>query len=79
MPENMPKQEQDEWDQAAGVVCPSCGRETLRLIEGACPQCHRFKVAAREIQMEDRAERQHVGRLFRQGKISTQDLRDGRY
>ena len=69
----------DEWDQAAGVTCPSCGEETLRLIEGRCPSCHRAMIAQKEIQLEDRAERHHVSRLFREGKISVRDLRDARY
>ena len=68
-----------DWEKAAGVICPSCGEETLRLIEDKCPQCHRAIIAGRETRMEDQAERRHVKRLLQEGKISLRDLREGRY
>ncbi len=69
----------EEWEKTAGSLCPSCGEETLRLIEGKCSQCHRAIIVGRETRMEDQAERRHARRLLQQGVISLRDLREGRY
>lgn len=29
----------NDWESAAGVLCPKCGRETFRLVNGVCPAC----------------------------------------
>ena len=75
----MRKKSDEEWEKTAGPLCPSCGEETLRLIDRKCPQCYLAMIAAGEVQMEDRAERRHVRRLLQEGTISLQDLREGRY
>ena len=69
----------EEWEKVAGVVCPSCGKETLQLIGNKCRQCYRAMVADRESRLEERAEKRHVKSLFLQGKISRQDLKTGQY
>ena len=74
-----PKTKMNEWDAAQGPPCPLCGRETLRFINGACPTCHRAMVARREARMEDNAERRHVKHLLREGTVTLQDLKAGRY
>lgn len=29
----------DDWEAAAGVLCPKCGREAYRLVNGVCLPC----------------------------------------
>lgn len=29
----------NNWESARGIVCPHCGRETFRMINGMCPSC----------------------------------------
>ncbi len=31
------------WDMSRGDPGPCCGQETLRLLDGVCPRCHRRK------------------------------------
>lgn len=66
------KSPETEWEQAAGVICPECRRETLRLEDGLCPQCARAKENKREEDQEDSAMKRHYLRNLRAG---TQDLR----
>ena len=68
-----------DWQKLGGTKCPRCGGETQRLIEGKCPQCYRAMVGIQEAGVEDRAERRHVQRLFREGRVSVRDLGEGRY
>lgn len=56
-----------------------CGQEALQFIDGQCLRCYRAMVEKREARMEDQAERRHVKYLLREGEISLQDLRAGRY
>ena len=69
----------EEWERARGPDCPSCGQETLRLLDGVCPGCSREKVAAREARMEDQAERKYVKQRFLAGTISARELKERRY
>jgi NMD protein affecting ribosome stability and mRNA decay len=69
----------EEWEQAEGVVCHSCGKETLRLIDKKCPRCYWTMVGEQESIIEEKTEKRHVKRLFLQGKISRQDLKAGHY
>ena len=69
----------DDWEKAAGPPCPLCAQETLRFMNGVCPACHRAMMARREAKLEDNAERRHVKYLLREGLVSLQDLRAGRY
>lgn len=69
----------NEWEKARGPDCPSCGKETLRLLDGECPRCAGAKIAAREARMEDHAERMYVKRRFLAGTISVRDLKARRY
>jgi len=29
----------EDWQRAGGNFCPSCSNETLRLVDGQCPEC----------------------------------------
>jgi len=31
----------EDWERARGPDCPSCRRETQRLVNGVCPNCQR--------------------------------------
>jgi len=66
------------WDKTGGVICPSCNRETVRMIDGVCLQCHREKVAEREKRKEDKAERRYYKEQLRKGTISLAQMREGR-
>jgi len=69
---------EEDWDKTAGVICPDCKQETVRLIDGMCPQCHNEKVAEREGKEEEKSERRYYGRRLREGTISLAQMREGR-
>jgi len=69
----------DDWEKSGGLHCPLCGSEVVRMIEGRCPQCHQAIVAIREAKFAERAERRYVMHRLREGTISRQDLREGRF
>lgn len=75
----MTKKSDEDWEKTAGLLCPSCGEETLQLIDGKCRQCYQAMIAREEAQVEDRTERRHVKRLLQKGLVSRQDLKAGRY
>lgn len=60
-----------EWDRAAGVSCPRCGRETHRFLAGLCATCNRAKVAEQERKLALRSVRRGV----RRGLLRLKDLR----
>ena len=67
-----------DWNKAGGVVCPACGKETFRMIDGICFQCCRDKVAEREKRKEDKAERRYYKEQLMKGTISLAQMREGR-
>lgn len=67
-----------EWNGAGGVLCPECGEETLRIIDGTCVQCYNRKVAERERKLEDKRERRYYKDALREGTISLRQMREGR-
>lgn len=67
-----------EWHNATGVICPECKQETLRIIDGLCPQCYRDREAERERKLEDRTERRYYKEQLRRGTVSLAQMREGR-
>jgi len=68
----------EDWDETAGVICPDCKQETLRLIEGICPRCYNAKIAEKEERLGRKREKRYLVSLFNRGKISLRQMRDGR-
>jgi len=67
----------DDWEKSGGIYCSNCNRETVRLIDGLCPQCvHHIKVKT-EGQIEDRAMRTYYKEQLRRGTISLAQMREG--
>jgi len=69
---------QDDWDQTNGIICPNCGQEALRMVDGNCFRCYRNKVAEREKRKEDKAERRYYKEQLGKGTISLAQMREGR-
>ena len=67
-----------EWHSAKGVICLECEQETLRIIDGLCPQCYRNREAERERKLEDRTERRYYKEQLRRGTVSLAQMREGR-
>jgi hypothetical protein len=67
-----------DWDRAGGITCASCGRETVNILGGLCPCCHREVIAKREQQQEYKAERRYFQRRLTEGTISLTQLKEGR-
>lgn len=67
-----------QWDDAAGVLCPECGQETLRLIDGKCPSCYQAMVVKEVEKAEDKSMRRIYSRKMREGTISLKEMREGR-
>lgn len=66
-----------DWDAAAGVICPQCGQETLRIINGKCPQCFRNVTAESEYDMERRATKNFYIDALRKGRITLTQMKHG--
>ena len=69
----------NDWEKAQPPSCPECGEEAFQIINNRCRHCHLAMLARREERMEDLAERRRVKYLLREGAVSLQDLRAGRY
>lgn len=46
------------WDDAAGVICPSCDREVFQILDGRCLPCIRAAEARADLQEKRQAELQ---------------------
>ena len=66
----------DQWDAAAGVICPKCGEEALQIVGGICLKCHKAKKGQTEDKLEDKAERKFYQGELRKGTISLRQLRE---
>jgi len=73
----MQTQHELEWESAQGVICPACERETLRIIDGICPQCANAKEFKRIEEQEDIAMRKYYTRKLREGTIDLGRMREG--
>lgn len=69
---------QNDWDKTDGVICPSCGQEALRMVDGICLQCYRNKMAEEEERLGRKREKHYLINLFNRGKITLRQLREGR-
>lgn len=70
----------EDWEAAAGVPCPTCGRESFRLFRlrrgrQACYTCYLND----GLLSEKRAERKYLTRLLAQGRVNLAELKAGRY
>lgn len=68
-----------DWDNAAGVECPNCHRETLRTINGVCPRCAHQVEAERVENQEVETMRRHYAQELRNGTISLSKMKQNRY
>jgi NMD protein affecting ribosome stability and mRNA decay len=68
---------EEEWERAKGVPCPRCNNETLRLIDGVCPQCAREITEKWEKEREERTLRNHYRAKMREGTIDLRRMREG--
>lgn len=66
------------WEDAGGVECPQCHRETLRMLQGLCPACSREQGLVRAATLGDLAERRYYKSQLRKGAISMGELRENR-
>lgn len=67
-----------DWEKAGGLTCTHCHRETVRLVNGVCPQCNGDKEKRLAEKLERRAERRYYQDQLRKGTIKLSDLRVGR-
>lgn len=68
-----------QWDKAAGLNCPNCGNETLRIFDGLCFQCYQVKVLENEKRVEDKSMRRLYSRRLREGTMSLREMRENRF
>lgn len=61
---------QSDWENSRGKRCSGCARETMRFIDGKCPQCARAVVEMTEREMEKKATRSYYTRQLREGRIT---------
>jgi len=67
----------EQWDKAGGVTCNGCGRETLRLIDGLCPECSGVVRTEAEEQIEKKAMRRYYMDKLRNGTLNLSRMREG--
>jgi hypothetical protein len=68
---------QTDWDRARGVLCPRCNNETLRLINGVCPQCAREMSDEWARGQEDKTLRNYYRAKLRDGTLDLHRMREG--
>lgn len=68
---------EEDWNNASGVICPSCQRETMRAINGLCPECWREKETEREEKDGRKREKCALVRAFNAGRITLREMREG--
>lgn len=68
----------ENWEKGRGVECPKCRQETLRLIDGVCPNCNRESDRVRDESIEDREMRRYYRRELNKGTISVGQMREGK-
>jgi len=69
--------ETEGWERAKGVICPRCGQETLRIIDGLCPRCVQAKEAVETETMEKKATVRYFRRALNHGEVTLGQARDG--
>lgn len=69
----------DNWERAAGLNCPKCENEMLRIFDGLCPQCYRIKVLENEKRDEDKSMKRLYSRRLREGTVSLGEMRENRF
>lgn len=67
-----------EWEDAAGPICPKCGNETQRMVNGQCIICYKTMVAKKEEEQEERSMRRYYTRALQKGTVSLQQMRENR-
>jgi hypothetical protein len=67
----------EDWERAEGELCPNCGQETLRLVDGLCPTCSANVKMEKEEKLERKTERRYYKEQVRKGTISLSRLRQG--
>lgn len=74
----MSKLTNEDWEKATGFICSDCGRETMRVIDGLCPQCHNRVSMEQEEEAGRKREKRYLISLFNKGKITLAQMREGR-
>jgi hypothetical protein len=64
----------NQWEAAAGVICPECKQETFQIVDGVCIRCHKKKEGESEDKLADKAERRYLKDQLREGTISLDQL-----
>jgi len=65
----------DEWEAATPPLCPTCGEETMRFIDGKCLRCARRVVERTERDMEKRATMSYYTKQLLEGKINLTQMK----
>lgn len=68
----------EDWDRLGGVYCSQCRAETLRIIDGLCPECWWKAEVERVEKLEDKTMRRYYRRRLQEGTISLSQMREGR-
>jgi hypothetical protein len=67
----------NEWDDAAGVICPKCHKEKFQFIAGVCLNCYEAKIGEDEEKLEARAMKSHYKDKLKQGTLDLAKMRRG--
>jgi len=68
-----------DWEKVGGVFCSRCNSETLRLIDGLCPQCQHALEMRKEEEEGKQREKRALIMAFNQGRINLRQLKEGRF
>lgn len=67
----------EDWDNAGGARCYNCHHETMRVLDGLCPQCQSMVEAERVEKLERRKMKRYYTDKLRRGEITLSQMRRG--
>lgn len=66
-----------DWDNAGGARCSKCDCETVRLLDGLCPQCQYEVENGRVERLERKKMKRYYTDKLRRGEITLAQMRRG--
>lgn len=69
--------DEHDWEAAKGVICSSCGEETLRILDSTCPRCHLEKEKEKDNSQAMKRLKRYYTTALASGRITLAQMRKG--
>lgn len=66
----------DNWEDASGLRCPSCGEEVVQLVDSKCPWCYRKEEAERLAKYERKSEKRYYVYQLNHGRMTLTQMKN---